>query len=30
MFSGSYQNLHACFGPDDDDDEKFENKSKKE
>jgi len=30
MFSGNYQNLHSCFGPDDDDNEKFENKSKKE
>ncbi len=30
MFSGHYQNLQSCFGPDDDDTEKFENKSKKE
>ena len=30
MLSGNYSNLHSCFGPDDDDNEKFENKAKKE
>jgi hypothetical protein len=30
MISGQFGNLAGCFGPDDDDDEKFEQKNKKQ